>query len=133
MGVVGPVSAAVACRPVVLVAEDDPIVRELLQEVLEVDLRADVRAAAGGVEMLRLLDGLAERPSLIVLDMVMPDVDGFEIARVVRGDPRLRGTPIVAVTAQSGHDAILASGVSAVVEKPFQLEHLVRTLRDVLP
>jgi CheY-like chemotaxis protein len=129
--VVGSVSA-VACRPVILIAEDDPIVRELLQEVLELDLRADVRAAAGGVEMLRLLDGLDERPSLIVLDMVMPDVDGFEIARVVRGDPRLRGTPIVAVTAQQGHEAMYAAGCSAVVEKPFQLEHLVTTLRDVL-
>ena len=126
------VGTAVATRPVVLVAEDDPIVRELLQEVLEVDLRADVRAAAGGVEMLRLLDGLAERPSLIVLDMVMPDVDGFEIARVVRGDPRLRGTPIVAVTAQQGHDAMLAAGCHAVVEKPFQLEQLVLTLRSAL-
>ena len=123
---------AVAVAPVVLVAEDDPIVRELLQEVLEVDLRADVRAAAGGVEMLRLLDGLDERPSLIVLDMVMPDVDGFDIARVVRGDPRLRGTPIVAVTAQQGHDAMLAAGCRAVVEKPFQLDQLVRTLRSAL-
>jgi CheY-like chemotaxis protein len=126
------VVVAVGTRPIVLVAEDDPIVRELLQEVLEVDLRADVRAAAGGVEMLRLLDGLHERPSLIVLDMVMPDVDGFEIARLVRDDPRLRETPIVAVTAQQGHDAMLAAGCQAVVEKPFQLEQLVRTLRGAL-
>jgi two-component system OmpR family response regulator len=123
---------AVVVGPVVLVAEDDPIVRELLQEVLEVDLRADVRAAAGGAEMLRLLEGLKERPSLIVLDMVMPDVDGFEVARVVRGDPRLNDTPIVAVTAQQGHDAMLAAGCRAVVEKPFQLETLVRTLRSAL-
>jgi CheY-like chemotaxis protein len=129
--VAGSVSA-VACRPIVLIAEDDPIVRELLQEVLEVDLRADVRAAAGGLEMLRLLDELDERPSLIVLDMVMPDLDGFEIARVVRDDPRLRETPIVAVTAQQGHEAMLAAGCRAVVEKPFQLEQLVRTLRSVL-
>lgn len=129
--VVGSVSA-VACRPIVLIAEDDPIVRELLQEVLEVDLRADVRAAAGGVEMLHMLDGLDERPSLIVLDMVMPHVDGFDIARVVRESPRLRGTPIVAVTAQQGHDAMLAAGCLAVVEKPFQLEQLVRTLRGAL-
>ena len=125
-------AVAVGTRPVVLVAEDDPIVRELLQEVLEVDLRADVRAAAGGVEMLRLLAGLDERPSLIVLDMVMPEVDGFEIARMVRDDPRLRDTPIVAVTAQQGHDAMLAAGCRAVVEKPFQLEQLVRTLRGAL-
>jgi two-component system OmpR family response regulator len=128
---VGSISA-VAARPVILIAEDDPIVRELLQEVLELDLHADVRAAAGGVEMLRLLDGLDERPSLIVLDMLMPDVDGFEIARVVRSDPRLSETPIVAVTATQGHDAMFAAGCSAIVEKPFQLEQLVRTLRDVL-
>jgi CheY-like chemotaxis protein len=129
--VVGSVSA-VACRPVILIAEDDPIVRELLQEIIELDLRADVRAAAGGMELLRLLDGLDERPSLIILDMVMPDVDGFEIARVVRGNPRLRGTPIVAVTATQGHDAMFEAGCSAVVEKPFQLEQLVGTLRGVL-
>jgi CheY-like chemotaxis protein len=129
--VAGTVSA-VACRPIVLIAEDDPIGRELLQEVLEVDLRADVRAAAGGVEMLRLLDELGQRPSLIVLDMVMPHVDGFEIARIVRESPRLRGTPIVAVTAQQGHETMLAAGIYAVVEKPFQLEQLVRTLRSAL-
>lgn len=124
--------SAVACRPVVLIAEDDPIVRELLQELLEIDLGAEVHAASGGVELLRQLEEMQSRPALILLDMVMPDVDGYEIARSVRRDPRLTDTPIIAVTAQNRRDAMLAAGCRAVVEKPFQIDELVRVVRDAL-
>lgn len=123
-------SVAAATKPVILIAEDDPIVRELLQEVFEIDLGAEVHAASGGYG---LLDLLAETtPSLIVLDIVMPDMDGLDIAEMVRADPRLRGTPIVAVTAQSNHDPIFEAGCSAVVEKPFQIEDLVLAVREAL-
>jgi CheY-like chemotaxis protein len=121
---------ASATRPVILIAEDDPIVRELLQEVFEVDLGAEVHAASGGFGLLDLLE--ATTPSLIVLDMVMPDMDGLEIAGLVQADPRLRGTPIVAVTAQSDHEPILEAGCTAVVEKPFQIEELVVAVRGAL-
>jgi CheY-like chemotaxis protein len=123
-------SVAVPARPVILIAEDDPIVRELLQEVFEVDLGADVRAASCGFGLLDLLEETT--PSLIVLDIVMPDMDGLDIAEMVRADPRLRGTPIVAVTAQSNHDPIFEAGCSAVVEKPFQIEELVLAVRGAL-
>ncbi|HEV8632960.1 MAG TPA: response regulator [Chloroflexota bacterium] len=126
----GSASAATATRPVILIAEDDPIVRELLQEVFEFDLEAEVYAASGGFELLELL--AKTTPSLIVLDIVMPDMDGIDIAEMVQADPRLRGTPIVAVTAQSDHEAIIAAGCSAVVEKPFQIDDLVQAVREVL-
>ena len=123
-------SVAAATRPVILIAEDDSIVRELLQEVLEIDLGAEVHAASGGFGLLDLLEKTT--PSVIVLDIVMPDMDGLDIAEMVQADPRLRGTPIVAVTAQSNHDPIFEAGCSAVVETPFQIEDLVLAVRGAL-
>ena len=123
-------SVATATKPVILIAEDDPIVRELLQEVFEFDLGAEVQTACSGYGLLDLLEETT--PSLIVLDIVMPDMDGLEIAEMVQADPRLRGTPIVAVTAQSNHEPIIAAGCSAVVEKPFQIDELVQAVREAL-
>ena len=69
---------------------------------------------------------------IVLMDIMMPEMDGMETMREIRKIPRLKSLPIVAVTAQSNHDPIFEAGCSAVVEKPFQIEDLVLAVRGAL-
>ena len=84
--------------PTVLVVEDDPTTRDLLRSSLEREEFAVVEACDGvaGLEMLASI-----RPALILLDLMMPKLDGFEFARHVRSHPEWRDIPIVVMTAKN--------------------------------
>ncbi len=106
----------------VLVVEDDDSIRDYLQLALE-DAGYDVIAAPNGAAALTLLD--TTQPDLILLDMLMPIMNGWEFASVYRQRPRPHA-PIVVVTAACDASAraeqIAAAGV---LGKPFRLETLV--------
>jgi CheY-like chemotaxis protein len=84
--------------PTVLVVEDDPTTRDLLRTSLEREEFAVVEACDGvaGLEILASI-----RPALILLDLMMPKLDGFEFARHVRNHPEWRDIPIVVMTAKN--------------------------------
>ncbi len=85
-------------RPVtVLVVDDEARSRRLLTDLLEGE-GVTVIEAEGGSEALRLLGEV--HPDLVLLDLLMPETDGFEFVRAVRGDPRWEGLPILVVTAK---------------------------------
>jgi signal transduction histidine kinase/CheY-like chemotaxis protein len=81
----------------VLVVDDDPSIRSLTRSVLEKE-GWSVSEAGNGIEALRSME--RERPSLIFLDLSMPEMDGFEFAAEVRRRPEWRSIPIVVVTAE---------------------------------
>lgn len=103
----------------VLVVEDDEDVRECLEEAL-VGAGLDVDTAANGREALERLDG-ADPPAMILLDLMMPVLDGlgFMVERAARED--LRAIPVVVLTA-SGVRRV--EGARAVLQKPFALDDL---------
>jgi two-component system, OmpR family, response regulator len=116
--------------PRVLVVDDEPNIRELVQVALKFHGCA-VSTATGGMDALRQAE--AVRPDLIVLDVVMPDLDGFEVCR------RLRATgnevPVIFLTARdTSSDTVtgLALGGDDYVTKPFSVEALVARVRAVL-
>jgi CheY-like chemotaxis protein len=82
----------------VLIVEDDPDVRRLLQELLFSE-GFDVRTAEHGAEALRMLR--RDVPDLIVLDLVLPWINGIEVLSTIRQDPRLSAVPVLVVTASS--------------------------------
>jgi signal transduction histidine kinase/DNA-binding response OmpR family regulator len=81
----------------VLVVDDDPLIRMLTRKMLEKEGWA-VTEAENGVEALKMME--RERPSLIFLDLIMPEMDGFTFAAEVRRHPEWRSIPIVVVTSQ---------------------------------
>src|SRR3954447_2761912 len=116
--------------PTVMVVDDEPAVRAALERALRVE-RYDVRLAGDGAEALALL---ADRsPDAIVLDVLMPHVDGFEVCRRLRaaGDR----TPVLMLTAR---DAVadrvrgLGAGADDYLVKPFALEELLARVRALL-
>jgi two-component system alkaline phosphatase synthesis response regulator PhoP len=116
----------------ILVVDDDPHIVRLLRAYLE-QAGFHVLAAYDGAEAMRILR--AERPDLVLLDLMLPDRDGREVTRIVRSDPSLAHTPIVMLTARvEDRDKIvgLELGADDYVTKPFNPGEVVARVRAVL-
>ncbi|WP_009631364.1 hybrid sensor histidine kinase/response regulator [Synechocystis sp. PCC 7509] len=117
------------------VVEDQPYNQELIIEVLElegyiVDLIPD-----GGV-MMEAMQSNAVLPDLILLDIQLPKVDGFEIVRHLKASSKWKHIPVIAVTAMAmkgDRDRCLAAGANAYMSKPLNLSLLQETLHMMLP
>jgi len=116
----------------VLVADDEPYVVLAISEVLE-GLPASVLTAHDGEEALRL--ARAERPDLILLDVKMPGLDGFQVATALKKDPATAGIPLVffsALGAPSEKVRGLELGADDYVTKPIDAEELKARVRTIL-
>lgn len=103
----------------VLLAEDHPETAEVMQQELEV-LGYDVVVAMDGQEAVEKAS--AEAPDLIVMDMLMPKMDGFQATAHIRQDPRTKDIPILAATALArpgDREKCLESGCNGYIAKPF--------------
>jgi CheY-like chemotaxis protein len=116
----------------ILVIEDNPDNRELMRYLLTSFGYEPIVASSGyeGVEMAQ-----AEHPDIVLLDLHMPGMDGYEAARRIRELPELVETPIVAVTAIAmlgDRDAVLARGFDGYISKPIAPELLKAQLVEHL-
>jgi two-component system cell cycle response regulator DivK len=117
----------------ILVVEDQDDNRRILRDLL----------SASGYELIEAVDGeqgLAaaqkERPDLILMDIQLPGIDGYEVTRRIKADEALRSIPIIAVTsyALSGDDQkAFAAGCDDYVTKPYSPRNLLAKIREYLP
>jgi two-component system, cell cycle response regulator DivK len=116
----------------ILVVEDNPDNMRLFAWTLE-DEGYNFQGVGSAEEALHLLE---QRPfDLVLMDISLPGMDGKEATRRIRANPRLARIPVIAVTAHAikgEDDAILASGVDALVTKPIDETVLLRTIRTSL-
>ena len=124
-------------RPTVLIVDDYDDVRPLIRRWLE-DFGCRVVEAAGGKEAIEVAE--REHPDLILMDLFMPEVDGFAAALRIRKDVKLKDVPIVAISAygELGIDIQLkidpqAVGFNEYVPKPFGPEQLKELLERFVP
>src|SRR5690349_5205953 len=106
---------------VVLVVEDDPDIREATRLILEEEAGCTVFTAADGVEALELLPRMPH-PALILLDLMMPRMDGAELLKVLRADDVVAAIPIVIVSAMADPNM---PGATRVVRKPVAIDTLL--------
>lgn len=106
-----------------------------LSEVLAIRLRTlgfDVDTASGG--MIGLERAAREpRPDVIVLDVRMPEMDGFEVNERLKGDPRTRDIPVIFLSANvqdTARRTALAGGAFSYLKKPYDALEVIRTIRD---
>ncbi len=116
-------------QPVILHIEDDPANRLLVRKLLAAD-GMQVVDAEGGLEGIRR--ALEIRPDLVLIDLNIPDLDGFEVALRLRSDPSLAGTPLVAITAEGDRDTSLAVGCDGFIQKPIQARRFAEDVRAYL-
>jgi CheY-like chemotaxis protein len=111
----------------ILVVEDDEGNREALRDLLSGE-GYEVVTAEDGDEALEWLH-ISEPPDLILLDMMMPVMDGTEFRQRQREDPRLRDIPVVLMSAGSHlEDEACALGVAAVIAKPPDVDEMLRAV-----
>ncbi len=123
-----------SAKPTILVAEDDGQIAYLLQFMLERE-GYRVVVAPDGREAQRLVDGMVP-PALIILDVMMPYADGFEVLAHLRAKPGWRETPVIMLTARSQEKDIvraLDAGASDYVVKPFLPDELKARIRRLVP
>ncbi|AKT40482.1 hybrid sensor histidine kinase/response regulator [Chondromyces crocatus] len=99
----------------ILHIEDDPANRLLVRKLLQ-NAGHDVVEAADGLEGVRL--AVTGRPDLVLVDLNIPGLDGFEVTLRLRGEPSLAGVPIVAITAEGDRETSLAVGCDGFLQKP---------------
>jgi CheY-like chemotaxis protein len=116
----------------VLVVDDNPLNLKLMADILEPE-PCRVRCVATGQEALAAV--AAEAPDLILLDIMMPGMDGFEVVRRLKADPATRAIPIVIVTALDDDGArarLGAAGIDQILTKPIDWWRLSALLKQVL-
>ena len=121
--------APVSQLPLILVVDDSITVRRVTQRLLLREGYRVVMAADGLQALERLLD---ERPAVVLSDIEMPRMDGFDLARNIRADQRLKGLPIVMITsriAEKHREHAKELGVNHYLGKPYSEEELISLVR----
>lgn len=116
-------------RPQVLIVEDNELNMKLFQDLLEAHGYATLQTRSG-TEAMDL--ARAHRPSLILMDIQLPEVSGLEVTRWLKDDPDLQDIPIVAVTAfamKGDEERIRSGGCEAYISKPISIVDFIDTVR----
>lgn len=117
----------------ILVVDDDADNLILLTYQLSQFLNCTVLSATDGNSALELVD--RESPNLILLDVMMPDLDGLEVARRLKGNLNTATIPLIAVTAMArvqDQEMAIAAGFDDFLRKPYEIETLIATIRRFL-
>lgn len=112
--------------------EDQPEVADLLEEILSMDSYQVIKihSSTGALSVIR-----AEKPDVVLLDIMMPDVPGLEVLRYMRREPSLQQTPVVIVSAKVLPEDIrtgLEAGATAYLTKPVDIAKLRETVAQVI-
>jgi DNA-binding response OmpR family regulator len=126
-------TAGTAVKPRVLIVEDEPHIVLSLELLLQ---RAgyDTATATDGEEGWALVQRL--HPDVVLLDLMLPKRNGYEVCRAIKADPGLRGIPVIIVSAKGQAVEVLKGldlGAAAYVTKPFGNAEILEAIRAVLP
>jgi two-component system, OmpR family, response regulator VicR len=117
----------------ILCVEDEPEMIDLIRLILG-RRGFDVKGATGGVEGLKMIR--EEKPDLVLLDLMMPDMDGWEVYQQIKADENTKGIPVIVVTAKAQSiDKVLGLHIAKVddyIAKPFSPQDLLNSIEKVL-
>src|SRR5262249_38791742 len=113
----------------VLHIEDDPANRLLVRKLLAA-AGHEVIDAESGLEGIRLAE--TKKPDIVLVDIDVPDLDGYEVTLRLRGMPALEGTPIVPITAEGDRETSLAVGADGFIQKPIDARRFPETVARFL-
>lgn len=116
----------------IMIVDDDPYIIQLLQKRLEAN-RFEICCASSGKEAIAMAKD--DVPDLILMDIMMPGMDGTETARIIKEDDRTAKVPIIYLTAlkeQRDDDSNSSLSPNVIFAKPFDAEELVAKIREVL-
>ena len=116
----------------ILIIEDDNNSRKLLRDALQVKGYETIEAVTGEIGLQLTV---ARRPALILMDIQLPGISGFDALKTLRSDPLTRSIPVIAVTASvmsTQQNDVLMAGFDALESKPVSIIGLLRKMRALL-
>ncbi len=119
-------------KPVILVVDDEDTVREFVRASLQ-SQDLDVMVARDGESAFKLMDETL--PDLILLDIMLPNMDGFSMCRKIRSNPAMAYIPVIFITAYAERDSLKKAadaGAQGFIEKPILAEELQKQVQDGL-
>ena len=128
-----PVDTLESGKKRILVVDDDNQIVELFVDVLSRDERFEVKTASTGYDAGLLTE--AFRPHLLLLDYMLPDINGNLVCERIKSNPDLKDTKIIIVSGvvnQEEIDALTRSGSDGFVKKPFNIEKLIARMAELL-
>jgi DNA-binding response OmpR family regulator len=121
--------------PKVLIVDDEPLIRLLLQQTLEVfeEHGVEVLSAENGIEAVEIIKELC--PDLVLLDVMMPKMDGFEVSVIVRKQLKMSNVRIVMLTSkgqEQDKQKAIEAGADGYITKPFSIQAVVDKVTEIL-
>lgn len=117
----------------ILHVDDDPDIRDLTRLSFELDRDFTVESVSSGADALHRI--ARSKPDLILLDVMMPEMDGRQLMRILQGKPETAGIPVVFMTALSDRETLSelgALGALGIISKPFDAIALADDIKDLL-
>ncbi len=117
----------------VLVVDDDPHIVELFVDALSRDGRFDVRTASTGYDAGMLTESFS--PELILLDYMLPDINGHVVCQRLRANPRFAGTKVIfisGVVTPAEIEKLKSAGADEFIKKPFNIDRLIARMAELL-
>ena len=118
--------------PKITIIDDDPDLVDAVRNFLGRH-SFDVSTASGGIEGLKVVE--ENRPDLVILDMMMPDMDGIQVLLKIRGNSQIKDIPVIMLTAKDGQPdrvSALEIGAYEYIAKPLDTHKLLRQIENVL-
>jgi CheY-like chemotaxis protein len=117
----------------ILIVEDTPANLKLVRDLLQVSGYITIEATDGerGVALAR-----ARKPSLILMDIMMPKMDGLEATRILKADETTKNIPVIALTSyamEGDKEKTLQAGCDGYLTKPIDIRELLKTVEEYLP
>lgn len=120
-------------KPLILAVDDIPVNQLLIKSQLRFS-RYDVITASGGREALELI--VEHHPDAVLLDIMMPEMDGLEVLEAIRSNPETENLPVIMLTSLSEmeyHNSADAKGANGYLTKPLVSSQLIETLDSLFP
>lgn len=117
----------------VLIVDDDPAIVDMLVDIIGRDGRFDVKAASNGFDAGALTKEF--RPDVVLLDFMLPDINGNIVCQRIKSDPELAHTKIIIVSgavAPAEIDTLKAAGADEFIQKPFDIARLIESIADLV-
>lgn len=128
-----PTDALESGRRKVLIVDDDEDLVELLSDLFQKDGRFDVRTTNNGFDAGMLVKEF--RPDIVVLDVMLPDINGKEVCQKIRSDPSMDDVRVICISGMVEQDKVAdlkAAGANEFLQKPFAVEKLLERACDLL-
>ncbi|MEC7984304.1 MAG: hybrid sensor histidine kinase/response regulator [Myxococcota bacterium] len=116
-------------NPTILIVDDDPSIREMLSQMIE-EAGYQTLQAVDGMDGLEIVQ--REKPNLVILDVMMPRLNGFDCAASIKGDPTCRHIPILMLTVIEDAQRAYGLGVESYLTKPFEEKRILHEVKRLL-